>query len=325
MSKRYMAPEISAAEAEDFNKRLPGFNNKVSRVFQVKPADLSEPPNRSLSPLFDAATDWTSISAPCSAPDVDGPALQANPSVPVPAPTEGLPSASADQEVDANLTARQVIMASCRKLADPGSSPFPFPAGQTTLVCNCAADRLEPGERVQKVVRATRDRSPLADSDRMYFLSKIASASLSCLGENLDKIAESASALAQPGMALWLDSLNASVPATWVDTGGTGTPKILIPTSEEASRGKRGCLKPDYPAIAARNDTTGATTLGLLVEADGRVSATRILHGSGETASHKLLDATAAAYISACEFRPGTIKGVPVRSWAKIQYIWKLQ
>ena len=68
MSRRIYEPEITAAEAQALNDRLPKFDNKISYVYQrdakytfaAKP--LATPP-----PATDA-TDWTRPDAPCSAP-----------------------------------------------------------------------------------------------------------------------------------------------------------------------------------------------------------------------------------------------------------------
>jgi hypothetical protein len=65
MSKRVDVPEISAAEAQEVNRLLPAFDNKISRVFQLgvdrRPAahvQLAAPP-------FDDGTDWMSQVTPC--------------------------------------------------------------------------------------------------------------------------------------------------------------------------------------------------------------------------------------------------------------------
>ena len=71
MSKRWLAPEISSAEAREVNERLPTFNNKMSSVFQVKAEDLTERSNRTSPPPFDANTDWTAAATPCGDPALD--------------------------------------------------------------------------------------------------------------------------------------------------------------------------------------------------------------------------------------------------------------
>jgi TonB family protein len=178
------------------------------------------------------------------------------------------------------------------------------------------------------VTTVSENKLPSADSERNYFLSKIAAAATTCLGEDLDKIAESESQLKQPGAAVWLDSLNSRMSMLGLypaDKGPTHTPIILVPTPEESKIGKKGCQTPPYPRIATRKEVAGTVTVGFLVDANGMVRKARILSSSGETHLHKLLDGLAAAYIGECEFRPGTVGGVPVQSWTKIQYVWKLE
>jgi len=180
---------------------------------------------------------------------------------------------------------------------------------------------------MQQIAQAlSEDKPPSADSERNYFVSKVAAAALSCLGDDLGKIAEDERQLSQPEVTSWLNTLSASVPVVWpADTGSIHVPKILVPNQEEAARGKKGCRKPQYPDIAGRKEVTGTVTMAFLVDSDGRVSGARVVRSSGETPSHKLLDATALADIGDCEFRPGTVDGVPVQSWAKIQYEWRIK
>lgn len=82
-----------------------------------------------------------------------------------------------------------------------------------------------------------------------------------------------------------------------------------------------GCAKPDYPAKAARNGETGTVTLALLVGADGRVTGSRIQHGSGSTE----LDRAAVKALSMCKFKPAMNGGVPEAGWAQIAYVWTLE
>jgi len=77
MSRRAEVPEITAAQAEEVNKRLPTFNNKISRVYQIdSKLNGSQRARKPLAP-FQADTDWTSPDAPCgpvTSPDytIDG-------------------------------------------------------------------------------------------------------------------------------------------------------------------------------------------------------------------------------------------------------------
>jgi hypothetical protein len=65
MSKRFDVPEISAAEAQEVNRQLPTFDNKVSRVFQIKADRAPAPHPASAEPPFTERTDWTNPVTPC--------------------------------------------------------------------------------------------------------------------------------------------------------------------------------------------------------------------------------------------------------------------
>jgi hypothetical protein len=65
MSIRSSVPEITAAEAEEVNKRLPDFNNSMSRVYEIQNYDSAPDHVRQPAPPFTADTDWTSPDAPC--------------------------------------------------------------------------------------------------------------------------------------------------------------------------------------------------------------------------------------------------------------------
>lgn len=81
------------------------------------------------------------------------------------------------------------------------------------------------------------------------------------------------------------------------------------------------CAKPDYPVNAARKGETGTVTLALLVGADGRVSSSRVLTGSGS----RDLDRAAVNALSLCKFKPAMNGGTAQAGWAQIAYDWKLE
>ena len=80
------------------------------------------------------------------------------------------------------------------------------------------------------------------------------------------------------------------------------------------------CVKPDYPARAARDGATGTVNLALLVGVDGRVTDARVDKSSGS----RDLDKAAVAALSLCKFKPATVGGVPEPAWAQIAYVWTL-
>ncbi len=65
MSRRYAVPEISAAEAEEVNKRLPTFNNKISRVYQIPSGGTPSKHIQLPGAPFGANGDWTNPVTPC--------------------------------------------------------------------------------------------------------------------------------------------------------------------------------------------------------------------------------------------------------------------
>lgn len=80
------------------------------------------------------------------------------------------------------------------------------------------------------------------------------------------------------------------------------------------------CVKPDYPARAAREGATGTVKLALLVGVDGKVSDARVDTSSGS----RDLDKAAVAALSLCKFKPATTNGVAEPAWAQIAYVWTL-
>jgi hypothetical protein len=68
MSKRVYLPEISASRAVEANAAIPGFNKKMSQVFQVPATTLGAAPPRAMSPPFDEETNWLESSARCASP-----------------------------------------------------------------------------------------------------------------------------------------------------------------------------------------------------------------------------------------------------------------
>jgi protein TonB len=83
----------------------------------------------------------------------------------------------------------------------------------------------------------------------------------------------------------------------------------------------RNCSKPEYPVAALRAQETGLVVLQFLIGADGTAIDSRIEKTSG----FRRLDEAARKALTLCKFRPGTEEGKPVQSWARIEYLWKLE
>lgn len=92
---------------------------------------------------------------------------------------------------------------------------------------------------------------------------------------------------------------------------------VHIPAVVDSSK----CEKPEYPRNSLRNEETGTVYLAFLIGVDGRVIDSRIEKSSG----FKDLDKAAKNGLSLCKFKPGTTDGKPEQSWAKMEYVWKLE
>jgi protein TonB len=95
------------------------------------------------------------------------------------------------------------------------------------------------------------------------------------------------------------------------------TPVRMAPVIDAA----HSCPKPPYPMATRRNEETGTVTLKFLIGVDGQVLKSEVESTSG----HARLDEAAKNALSQCRFKPGSIDGKPEQSWAKLQYVWKLE
>ncbi|MFZ6692860.1 energy transducer TonB [Undibacterium sp. SXout20W] len=83
----------------------------------------------------------------------------------------------------------------------------------------------------------------------------------------------------------------------------------------------KSCDPPKYPKAALMNEETGTVGMGFLVGADGKVVESKVEKSSGS----KSLDKAALTALSQCKFKPGTKDGKPDQSWAKVDFVWKLE
>jgi protein TonB len=83
----------------------------------------------------------------------------------------------------------------------------------------------------------------------------------------------------------------------------------------------RACEKPPYPAAALRANETGVVQLNFLIDVDGSVLESNVARSSGS----RRLDEAARQGLSLCKFKPGTTDGKPEKSWARIEYQWKIE
>jgi protein TonB len=79
------------------------------------------------------------------------------------------------------------------------------------------------------------------------------------------------------------------------------------------------CDKPEYPRASLVNEEQGTVVLALEVGVDGKVMDSKVEKSSG----FKNLD-KATLKLANCHFKPLEKDGKPAQSWAKFEYVWKL-
>ncbi len=79
------------------------------------------------------------------------------------------------------------------------------------------------------------------------------------------------------------------------------------------------CDKPEYPRASLVNEEQGTVVLSLQIGVDGKVTDSKVEKSS----SFKNLD-KATLKLANCHFKPLMQDGKPVQSWAKFEYVWKL-
>lgn len=83
----------------------------------------------------------------------------------------------------------------------------------------------------------------------------------------------------------------------------------------------RACEKPMYPSASLRANETGVVLLNFLIDVNGKVLESRVERSSG----YRRLDSAARDALSLCQFKPATVDGKPEKSWARIEYEWKIE
>ena len=81
------------------------------------------------------------------------------------------------------------------------------------------------------------------------------------------------------------------------------------------------CEKPEYPPASLRAQEAGVVTLGFLIDVDGRVLESKVESSS----SYRRLDEAARKALGLCKFQPAMIDGKPEKSWARIEYEWRIE
>ncbi|MFZ6682252.1 energy transducer TonB, partial [Undibacterium sp. Tian12W] len=115
-------------------------------------------------------------------------------------------------------------------------------------------------------------------------------------------------------------TLNKAPPVVAAPTEAKATGPVTIPGVIDFNVG--GC-KPEYPRASLRNEETGTVLLSVLIGADGTVADVKIDKSSG---FRGLDNAVKSQLMSgSCKNKPGTVDGKPQQTWAKVQYVWKLE
>ncbi|MCX7175506.1 MAG: TonB family protein, partial [Proteobacteria bacterium] len=102
------------------------------------------------------------------------------------------------------------------------------------------------------------------------------------------------------------------------------TPVVAAPrriTRQAAIVNASACDKPDYPPASLRSQEAGVVTLGFLIDVDGRVLESKVENSSG----YRRLDEAARKALGLCKFQPAMIDNKPEKSWARIEYEWRIE
>jgi TonB family protein len=96
--------------------------------------------------------------------------------------------------------------------------------------------------------------------------------------------------------------------------------KAEKPKFKTATIDFKTCEKPDYPRISLRNEQQGNVRSAYFVEEDGSMTSSFLMSSSGSP----ILDAVALDALSKCKFKAAVYDGNSIRSWAIVEYVWRL-
>jgi len=91
-------------------------------------------------------------------------------------------------------------------------------------------------------------------------------------------------------------------------------------TRQAAIVNASACEKPAYPPASLRSQEQGVVTLGFLIDLDGRVLESKVEKSSG----YRRLDDAASKALGLCKFQPALVDNKPEKSWARIEYEWRI-
>jgi TonB family protein len=103
------------------------------------------------------------------------------------------------------------------------------------------------------------------------------------------------------------------------EAGASGQAPAAPAMKQPAVLDFRSCAKPQYPHAELAAKHQGTVTLLFQVDAEGKVTDSRIGASSGFPA----LDESARSALAQCRFQPASAAdGQPLAVWTKIQYVW---
>ena len=99
-------------------------------------------------------------------------------------------------------------------------------------------------------------------------------------------------------------------------------PKAYVPKflREVTTISSLGNCYPQYPRASLRNEEEGAVVIDYTVDRTGIVVDSKVEKSS----TFQRLDDASVKVVARCKFRPAAIDGVPIKTSAKLQYVWKL-
>lgn len=98
-------------------------------------------------------------------------------------------------------------------------------------------------------------------------------------------------------------------------------PQVVQVRTAPVIDAKRSCAELEYPSASRRLEESGTVVLRFLIDESGKVIESKAESSSG----FDRLDKAAQDALGRCQFKPGTVDGKPVKSWASLKYTWKLQ
>ncbi len=320
VSKRTYLPELSQAEAQDVNDRIPSFSKYVSRVYQVEagPWDTGTP---AALKQENPPVDWSSPSAPCAAPDgqqadeeAPVPAASRSVSVPPPlrpraAPTPATPSVKPEADVDTEP--RQDPQHPVTQPAYPAESVWNFEEGAVIL-----------GFVVKK--DGTVDAPSIAVNESTGFAGLDAAAIAEAATWRFLPATKRGKPVAAAHQFRVVFELKRPRP---IEEALPETPAILREDYQNPAAPspdpQRPITQPPYPDDARAAGQEGDVILQFMVEADGFVDPNSIV--VKKSSGFPSLDRAAVSEAAVnWRFRPATMNGKPVASTHRFRVVFDL-